>query len=110
MRRRGLLDVPYWHSVFWYIPRTILSLVRIHHSRCNEPRTQALIGYYALELAKACWNAYILDSESVWLKRTKVSLEFSRRILEVVGGEEEDETAAGLVVIETLESLISQEL
>jgi len=63
-----------------------------------------------LELAKACWNAYVLSPESIWLKRAKTSLRFARKILEVVGGEEEDEIAAGLMIIERLEPLIAKEL
>jgi hypothetical protein len=109
MRRRGSPDVPYWPSALLFIPRTIHSQVRIPRCQYNRSWVYVLIGYYTLELAKACWNAYVLSSESIWLKRTNTSLRFARKILEVVGGEEEDEIAAGVMIIERLEPVVAKE-
>lgn len=95
-------DGPYAEA--WLTGRALLALCLLMY-----PLNYPITGYYAAELAKACWNAYILTSEPIWISRAKGTLQFSRGILEVAGGEEELEAAAGLTTCQTLESLIAAE-
>jgi hypothetical protein len=71
------------------------------------------IAYYGIELAKGCWNAYLLEDQPTsgqpWLSRVQSAINFAKPMLEVIGTEEESETAQGLITIQTILTLLEQE-
>ncbi|PVG02620.1 hypothetical protein CPB86DRAFT_530653 [Serendipita vermifera] len=99
-------DGPY--DTLWQVGKALLAVCLISY-----PHNYPLTAYYAIELAKGCWNAHLLESQysngKFWLLRVQSAIDFAKPMLQIIGGEEECETAQGLVTIETLESLLEEE-
>ncbi|KAG8832139.1 hypothetical protein FRC17_001929 [Serendipita sp. 399] len=97
-------DGPYEDA--WRSGRALLALCLILY-----PKHYPLTGYYALELAKACWNAHVSENigEIHWAGRLVSVLDSAESILQVAGGEEEDEVASGISTVNELRSLMNSE-